>query len=107
MNYLQVQPTSDNRYLLTKPFRIDKDLVIPAGYKTNGADIPRIFWWIIPPFKPKYLPAVVAHDWLCDKGSYKRADDVFKKMLFEIEKSFETWLMVKAVRIYHKIRYGV
>ena len=48
---------------------------VPKGYKTNGANIPRIFWSIFPPNSPEYLSAVIAHDYLCDKSSYKLADE--------------------------------
>ena len=104
---LIVNPTRDNKFIVTKPYRVNNNIVVPQGYKTNGANIPRVFWWVIPPFKPKYLPAVVAHDFLCDKEQYKLADDVFESKLFSIEKSWRTKVMVMAVRLYHKIRYGV
>lgn len=100
-------PTRDNRVVLAKPFRLSKEFVIPAGYRSNGANIPRLFWWFIPPFEPKYLSAVIAHDWLCDKERYKEADEIFEELLLEIEDSFKTRLMIRAVRLYHKIRYGV
>jgi len=100
-------PTRDNKVILVKPFRVSKEFVIPAGYKSNGANIPRLFWWFIPPFKPKYLPAVIAHDWLCDKERYKEADEMFEKLLLEIEDSFKTRVMIRAVKLYHKIFYGV
>ena len=106
MNLPTVRPTLDNRYLLVEPFRVDQTFVVPAGYQTNGANIPRLFWWLIPPFKPKYLPAIIVHDFLCDKERYKEADDLFEQMLFAIETSWRTRLMVKAVRLYHRVRYG-
>lgn len=107
MTPLVVTPTEDNRYIVAKPFRVNEALVIPKGYKTNGANIPRIFWVIVPPFKPKFLPAVVVHDFLCDKERYKEADWYFEKILFSVEKSFVTKAMVVAVKLYHKVRYGV
>jgi len=104
---VEITPTHNNRFILKKPFRIE-NIQIPKGYKTNGANIPRIFWWFIPPFKPKYLPAVIVHDYLCDKDKYTLADDLFEKILVDyIENSFRTRIMVKAVRLYHKIKYGV
>lgn len=102
-----LQPSLDNTFIVAKPFRVNSSLTIPKGYKTNGANIPRVFWFIIPPFKPKYLPAVVVHDFLCDKERYQMADKLFKNILLSIEDSFKTRTMVFAVRLYHKIRYGV
>jgi len=101
----EVKPTLDNRYILARPYILDGGLVIPAGYKTNGANIPRLFWFIIPPFKPKYLPAVIIHDFLCDKEQYKKADELFAKYLLNIENSWKTRAMIKAVKLYHFIRY--
>ena len=103
MEKLVLSPTVNNRFIVEKDF-IYKDVLVPKGYPTNGANIPRLFWCLIPPFKPKYLPAVVLHDFLCDKEEYKKADEVFEEVLFEIEKSLETWVMSKAVKIYHKLK---
>ena len=101
-----ISPTHDNRFVLKEPYKVE-NILIPKGYKTNGANIPRVLWWFVPPFKPKYLPAVIVHDYLCDKEEYALADDLFEKLLMEIEDSFYTRIMVMAVRIYHKIKYGV
>ena len=102
-----LQPSLDNSFVVAKPFRVNSSLVIPKGYKTNGANIPRVFWFIVPPFKPKYLPAVVVHDYLCDKERYRLADRLFRDILLSIENSYKTRAMVLAVRLYHKFRYGV
>ena len=99
MHYPLVRPTKDNKYILEEDLRY-KAHKAPIGYKTNGADIPRAFWWFVPPFKPKYLPAVIMHDCLCDLKEYELADNVFEEMLLEIENSFKTRTMVRAVRFY-------
>jgi len=100
-------PTRDNKVVLAKPYRISKELVIPKGYESDGATIPRVFWWFVPPFKPKYLPAVIVHDFLCDKEQYKLADIWFEHLLTKIEDSFKTRLMIRAVKLYHRFKYGV
>jgi len=105
-NDIEVSPTINNTYRVVKMVKY-KDVIIPRGYTTNGADVPRILWWIVPPFKPKYLPAVIVHDFLCAKKQFKKADDYFEEILFTIEKSLKTRAMVRAVRAYHFIRYGV
>jgi hypothetical protein len=96
---LIVTPTVNNHYLLVKDFKY-KSITVPKGYETNGADIPRVFWWFVPPFKPKYLPAVVVHDYLCDLKQFQLADSLFEEQLLEIENSFTTSIMIKAVRVY-------
>ena len=103
---LKVSPTMDGHLILLDDFKID-GLVIEKGYETNGANIPRILWSIIPPLKVQNLPAVVVHDWLCDKERYVEADAMFHKLLekFKIEPFRNE--MVFAVKLYHKIKYRV
>lgn len=48
-------------YLLSPTQRIN----IPAGYLTDGASVPRLFWNIIPPWG-RYGQAAVVHDLLCE-----------------------------------------
>lgn len=38
---------------------------VPAGYLTDGASVPRLFWGLIPPWG-KYGQAAVVHDILCE-----------------------------------------
>jgi len=103
--HIVVTPTPDNKYVIHKQI-LYKDITVPKGYKTNGANVPRLFWSIIPPFKPKYLPAVIVHDYLCDKEEYKKADEHFKACLECLNVSkFTRYIMYYAVRIYHIIRY--
>ena len=99
-NFPKLQPTKAGTFLLLEdyyPFT-DKSIKIPQNYVTNGADIPRVFWNLIPPFYPKYLPAVVVHDYFCDLEYYKTADTYFELILFEIEKSVSTRAMVYAIK---------
>lgn len=73
-------------YVVAERYRYDSTLLgevieVPAGYHTDFASVPRIFWRILPPHGP-YVPAAVLHDWLCElKGStgcdYKQAAAVF------------------------------
>jgi len=83
-----------------------KDVVVPAGYITNGADSPRLFWFIYPPNRTDILPAVIFHDYLCEKEDYEKADRYFDEILELLGvKRFDRWVLVTAVRLYHKIRY--
>lgn len=103
---LDVNPVYTNRFKVKTDY-VYKDITVPEGYTTNGADIPRVFWSIVPPFKPKYLPAIVVHDYLCDRGEYLKADDYFEEILLSIENTFITRGMVSLVRLYHELKYGV
>lgn len=42
-----------------------KRAVIPRGYLTDGASVPRPLWSLIPPWG-SYGQAAVMHDWLCE-----------------------------------------
>jgi hypothetical protein len=58
-----------------------KDVTVPTGYSSNGADIPRILWRIVPPNSPLIFPGVVVHDYLCDQKEYAKADQYFEEIL--------------------------
>ena len=48
-------------------------IITPAGFKTDFASIPRLFWWLFPP-DGKYTPAAVVHDY-----PYKHGFIIIKK----------------------------
>ena len=70
---LIVSPLTDGRrWRLVEPFEYhvgqypsDDVVLVPQGYVTDFASIPRIFWRILPPWG-KYGKAAVVHDYLCD-----------------------------------------
>ena len=111
---LNVTPLCENRYELTRDFEI-LGITIPEGYKTNGANIPRIFYIFYPPFIPKYLKAIVLHDYLCDLSDQTIPNDKFKsKSDLKLKEAlrecgagaFTQNLFYICVRIYHKLKYG-
>ncbi|MBE3030102.1 DUF1353 domain-containing protein [Campylobacter sp. RM9344] len=82
-------------------------VTIPKGYRTNGANVPRIFWSIFPPNSPEYLSAIVVHDYLCDKERYKLADKVLKQMMIALNVAkWKIYTFYFACRVYHKLKYG-
>lgn len=46
---------------------------IPAGFRTDLASVPRVFWSVLPPFGD-YAPAAVLHDALCRDPDISYAD---------------------------------
>lgn len=42
---------------------------VPTGFLTDGATIPRIFWWYLPPID-EYSQATTLHDFLCGVYEY-------------------------------------
>ncbi len=100
-----ITPLKGNSYEINKEVRY-KDIIIPVGYRTNGADIPRIFWSLFPPNKSDYLPAVIVHDYLCDKEEYQKADLYFEEILRDLRVDFiSRYLLVKSVSLYHSYKY--
>jgi hypothetical protein len=54
---------------------IDTEILVPAGFKTDFASIPRIFWAILPPWDVEYGKPAVIHDYLYRRHEYaKRAE---------------------------------
>ena len=108
MIYPVLQPTKNNKLILLEKYTYD-EIVIPKGFETNGADIPRPFWIIIPPFKPKFLPAVLVHDFLIEKATNRIdiciANEYFEEILLTIENSFKTRAMVRAVKLYWRFKF--
>ena len=120
MNRPKIEPLDNGHYRLLKPYMYSTNagsaIIVPKGYITNGADIPRFFWRLYPPFSPEYLPAVIIHDYLCDeadamidKADRKRAflfaDDVFREILLKLGVSrIRATIFYKAVRLWHTIK---
>lgn len=100
-----VQPLKGRKYKIVEPIQY-KDVIVPSGYMTNGADIPRVFWWLYEPNCSDFLPAVILHDYLCDKEEYKKADRYFAEALELLEvRAIDRFLLINAVKLYHKIKY--
>ncbi|EAH5044254.1 DUF1353 domain-containing protein [Campylobacter coli] len=83
--------------------------VIPKGFKTDGASIPRIFWSFYPPFKSEYFSACVIHDFLCEKANsrsdYKIADLALKEAMAFIGCSkFKIFVFYHSCNLYHVIK---
>lgn len=103
----KLQPLKNHKFKVVLSVKVC-DIIIPSGFISDGASIPRLFWVLFPPNRTDYLPCAVLHDYLCDKGEYKKADECFKQCLHKLEvDKFSRVLLYSAVRIYHKLRYGV
>jgi len=102
-----IQPLKDNKVKLKRSIRY-KDIIIPKGFRSNGASIPFIAKLFgIDKFRMDYLPCVIIHDYLCSLQQYKKADEYFKKSMLELHiDKFSMWIMYYSVRIYHILKYG-
>lgn len=105
MKQLTLVPLQGHRYQLAQPFRF-KNIQVPSGFVTNGADIPRFLWSVYPPNQSDFMKAVVVHDYLCDKGKYSLADQLFKEALQEAgAHRFTVFVFYTAVNVYHRVKY--
>lgn len=64
-----------NLWVVTEPFKYfigspnsGRYVLVPAGFLTDGASVPRLLWCLIPPWG-KYGQAAVVHDYLCEYGT--------------------------------------
>lgn len=82
-------------------------LKITKGYTTNGASVPRVFWWILSPFNPCYIEEATIHDYLCDKGQYQRADAWFEHLLKQntLIPRWQRKVFIFSVRGWHCLAY--
>lgn len=76
----------DRPYLVVDDYRydsilLDRIITVEAGYKTDFASVPRLFWRIFPPHGP-YVPATVVHDWLCDLAGSTGVDSATTHNIF-------------------------
>ncbi|MCM6773254.1 DUF1353 domain-containing protein [Nocardia sp. CDC159] len=74
--------------------------VIPAGFLTDFASVPRVLVWLIPRYGA-YTRAAILHDYLCQSGvvSLRDADGLFRRVLREAGVSLpQRWMMWTGVR---------
>jgi hypothetical protein len=89
-------------------------ITVPAGYLTDGASVPRIFWSIIPPWGA-YGQAAVVHDILCEYLSImvdgkltpitrQRADEIFAEAMTVLKvPSHDITLISEGIALYRSV----
>jgi hypothetical protein len=90
----------------------DEVIVVPAGFITDFASVPKGLWNIFPPFG-EWAAAAVVHDYLYKtqglNGKYdrKQADKIFKEAMEVLEvPKWKRELMYNAVRTFGKGGWG-
>ena len=53
------------RDLLWENQKTGFSITIPSGTMTDGASVPRLLWWFLPPWGDKSTRAAVLHDYIC------------------------------------------
>jgi len=88
------------RYRLQRPLTLC-GITVPAGFVSDGASVPRMFWWLFPPVG-RYMAAAILHDWLLETGTpWPVANGYFLRALRE--QGVERWaayVMYAAVSVY-------
>ena len=76
--------------------------IVPKGFTTDFASVPRFFWRLVPPWG-RYSPAAVVHDYLyrTGKASRKEADRVFLRLMKQLDvPCWKRWVMYWGVRLF-------
>jgi len=99
---------SQEKWELTAPLfyltKADQMIVVPVGYRTDLASVPRLAWVIVPRDDPMARRPSVVHDYiytdLTKRFTKAEADQIFYQALLEqgMHKPL-AWLMWCAVRI--------
>lgn len=109
---VRVKPYSETEWETLEPYTAIVDgyaVTIPQGFRTNGADIPRVLWSIYPPNSPEYFTAAVIHDYLCvtarNNAEIKQADEVLYRAMRVLEcGKAHSLIFYYACRIWHTIK---
>lgn len=79
---------------------LQRSIVIPAGFVTDGASVPRLFWNIIPPWG-QYGRAAVVHDYLYrwQRTTREDADDTLLEAMWvcrcRVWQQMAIWIAVR------------
>lgn len=75
---MKLKRLSSNKWQLLEPWSYS-NLTIPEGFITDGASVPRLFWWIASPSGDLFEASVV-HDYMYSNSinSKRDADKMFK-----------------------------
>ena len=102
---------TEGLWIVERPIHVTltngKRIVIPKGFITDFASVPRIFWSVIPPVG-KYCGAAVVHDYLYSKHQFPRefCDKQFYKLcLKEDNWHIRSAVMYIAVRLFGWLYY--
>ena len=106
LSELVVKKIGDRKWKLNKPY-ITPYGVVPKGFVVNGANVPRLLWWLFSP-AGKLFHASVFHDW-CYKTAYRSrlyADFSFYRIALATGvNKFEAKAAYWAVRLFGKGSY--
>ena len=104
---LTVSRVDANHWALVDPLVYQgakERFVVPAGFNTDFASVPRVVTWLIPRWGA-YTLAAILHDWLADEGvltgvvTARDADGIFRRVMRESGVPvLRRWMMWAGVR---------
>lgn len=102
------KPTRDNKRKLVRAYQY-RDVIVPRGFETNGEDSPRWAWILgFPPFKPKYEPAYMVHDYMISVANtwqdIEKANEYWAEIMICIEDTARTSIAIKCMNAYWSMR---
>jgi hypothetical protein len=83
-------------------------IVVPRGFASDGASVPRAFWRLFPPLG-RYTGAAVLHDWLYRTKAVSRAvaDEIFHEACRDLGvPPVQALVLFYAVRAFGWLSYG-
>lgn len=91
---------------------LDRNIIVPSGFYTDLASVPRLMRWLVPVANAKNRKAAVVHDWLCQERVQHRlgitqadADRVFREALKDCNVSLVgRWGMFIPVRSFQWVK---
>lgn len=96
-NWIVAEPliyTFKNTYETPFSWSVLRSIVVPVGFKTDLASIPRILWLIVPP-DGSYTPAAVVHDYIYRKRHVKISRLNGDRIFLWAMKHCGTWAIVR------------
>ena len=79
-----------------------RDVTVPKGFITDGISYKfRLVGVFINRFDPRYIKAVIVHDYLTDRGDWKKANKYFEELLPDTKIAR---VMIMAVKMYGRLK---
>jgi hypothetical protein len=106
---LQVEEVSDGIWRLMSDLKYQgksDSFIVPEGFITDFASVPRLFRWLVPT-SGEYTKAAVLHDWLLQTSAVSRrdADGIFRRVMRELDvQVLRRYVMWAAVRVAGRLR---
>ena len=86
-------------------------VIVPPGFESDGASVPRPLWWFLPPWGDRSTRAAILHDFVCEEliagrpqpgcDTRERCDRQFHLALLALGVAeWRAWLAWAGVRAY-------